>query len=240
MKCKIFKKRYLIPLCAVLIGSIILAAVWISSALAQKKQDEMNREAYRNFYNSKLEQFSSENPNYSEYEVDVAFIGDSLTEGYDLQANYPQYVTLNRGIGGDKTYELLKRLKVSLYDLKPKVVVLLIGANNMSTMLQDYETILQELKQNLPQTKVVILSLTAMGGEHWGPKNQLAAYNNVYIKILAKKYGYEFVDIYSVLFDVSIGEIYKSYTIDGGHLTPLGYSKITEQVTPVLKELLGR
>lgn len=239
MKLKSIKKRYLISICAVALVLIILAVTQFAAALRQKKQDQQNKEQYQAYYNAKLEQFAGENPSYDEYEVDVAFIGDSLTEGYDVASSYPQYLTLNRGIGGDKTYGLKARLKLSLYDIKPKVVVMLIGANNMDTMLEDYESILQDLKQNLPESKIVILSLTAMGGEHWGHKNQLAAYNNVTIKLLAEKYGYEFVDIFSVLYNVSTSEIYEEYTVDGGHLTPLGYEKITEKLAPVLEELLG-
>ena len=240
MKPAILKKRYLIPLCAVLLALIALAVVWFSVILPEKREEERRNEIFRGYYNAKLEQYALENAEYDDYEVDVAFIGDSLTDGYDLATYYPQYVTANRGIGGDTTFGLQDRLQVSLYDLKPKVVVMLIGANNMDTMLQNYESILQDLKQNLPESKIVILSLTAMGGEHWGRKNQLAAYNNVSIKLLAERYDYEFVDLYSVLYDVSIGEVYEGYTTDGGHFTPLGYSVVTAEITPVLKELLGR
>ena len=240
MKSTILKKRYLIPLCALLLALIAFAVVWFSVILPEKREEERRQEIFRGYYNAKLEQYALENDEYDDYEVDVAFIGDSLTDGYDLATYYPQYVTANRGIGGDTTFGLQDRLQVSLYDLKPKVVVMLIGANNMDTMLQNYESILQDLKQNLPESKIVILSLTAMGGEHWGRKNQLAAYNNVSIKLLAERYDYEFVDLYSVLYDVSIGEVYEGYTTDGGHFTPLGYSIVTAEITPVLKELLGR
>ena len=240
MKSAILKKRYLIPLCAVVLALIALAVVYFAIILPEKREEERRNEIFRGYYNAKLEQYALENAKYDDYEVDVAFIGDSLTDGYDLSTYYPQYVTANRGIGGDTTYGLQERLQVSLYDLKPKVVVMLIGANNMDTMLQNYESILQDLKQNLPESKIVLLSLTAMGGEHWGRKNQLAAYNNVSIKLLAERYDYEFVDLYSVLYDVSIGEVYEGYTTDGGHFTPLGYSIVTAEITPVLKELLGR
>ena len=240
MKPAILKKRYLIPLCAVVLALIALAVVYFAIILPEKREEERRNEIFRGYYNAKLEQYARENAEYDDYEVDVAFIGDSLTDGYDLSTYYPQYVTANRGIGGDTTYGLQERLQVSLYDLKPKVVVMLIGANNMDTMLQNYESILQDLRQNLPDSKIVLLSLTAMGGEHWGRKNQLAAYNNVSIKLLAERYDYEFVDLYSVLYDVSIGEVYEGYTTDGGHFTPLGYSVVTAEITPVLKELLGR
>ena len=216
------KKRYLIPICAVVLVLLALAIVYFAIVLPQKREEEELKAAVRAYYDAKLEQYERENAEYDDYEVDVAFIGDSLTDAYDLATYYPQYVTANRGIGGDTTFGVEERLQVSLFDLKPKVVVMLIGANNMDSMFENYESILQSFKQNLSESKIVLLSLTAMGGEHWGRKNQLAAYNNVSIKLLAQKYGYTYVDLYSALYDVSIGEVYEGYTIDGGHFTPKG------------------
>lgn len=229
------------------ISGIVLAVALIVSAVAvfgfvlpqQRRQDEQERlvQAYRD---AKMEQYRQENEKYADYEVDVAFLGDSLTDGYDLAQYYPQYVTANRGIGGDTTFDLERRLQVSVYDLKPKVAVMLIGANNPDSMLDNYEQILIGLKKNLPDTKILLLSLTAMGGEHWGSKNQLAAYNNVTIKLLAHKYGFTFVDLFTPLYDVSTREVYAGYTVDGGHFTPEGYEVVTAQITPVLRELLGK
>ena len=240
MKKLILKKRFWIPLCALVLALIALAILYFAKILPEKREEEKLQEAVRAYRAAKFEQYERENAEYDDYEVDVAFIGDSLTDGYDLAKYYPQYVTANRGIGGDTTFGLEERLQVSLYDLKPKVVVMLIGANNMDSMLENYESILKSLQENLPESKIVLLSLTAMGGEHWGRKNQLAAYNNVSIKLLAQKYDFAFVDLYSALYDVSIGEVYAGYTIDGGHFTHEGYTVVTAQVTPVLKELLGK
>ena len=131
------------------ISGIVLAVALIVSAVAvfgfvlpqQRRQDEQERlvQAYRD---AKMEQYRQENEKYADYEVDVAFLGDSLTDGYDLAQYYPQYVTANRGIGGDTTFDLERRLQVSVYDLKPKVAVMLIGANNPDSMLDNYEQIL--------------------------------------------------------------------------------------------------
>jgi len=191
------------------------------------------------YYDEKIALYEAENEKYEDYEVDVAFLGDSLTDGYDLEKYYPQYLALNRGIGGDTTFGLEKRLKVSVYDLKPKVAVILIGANNFDNMFDNYENILKGLKENIPETKIMLLSLTSMSRE-WGKNNQKAAYNNVKIKLFAEKYGYEFVDLYAPLFNIETGEICEEYTTDGGHLTAAGYDVFTNAVTPALKKLLGR
>ena len=187
---------------------------------------------------AKMEIYAEENATYEDYEVDIAFIGDSLTDGYDVKAYYPDYLVSNRGIGGDTTFDLEGRIQVSLYDLQPKVAVMLIGANNFSTMFDNYERILQGMKENLPNTKIVLLSLTSMSGE-WGKNNQLAAYNNVKIKMLAEKYSYEYVDLYSALMNLETGEIYPEYTTDGGHLTAKGYEVLTARITPVVAEQLA-
>lgn len=187
---------------------------------------------------AKIAAYEDENEKYADFQVDVAFIGDSLTDGYDVAAYYPDLLVSNRGIGGDTTFDLEGRLAVSLYDLQPKVVVMLIGANNMKEMFENYERILVSLGEHLPNTKIVLLSLTSMSGD-WGKNNQLAAYNNVKIKLLAEKYSYEYVDLYSALLNLESGEIYPEYTTDGGHLTPKGYEVLTRKITPVVKTQLA-
>ena len=183
---------------------------------------------------AKMATYILENQKYADYEVDAAFIGDSLTDGYNVNEYYPNITVSNRGIGGDKTYDLYERLQVSLYDLRPKVAVMLIGGNNLDSMFDNYEDILIGFKENIPKTKIILLSLTSMGGEHWGKNNELAAYNNVKIKLLAEKYGYAFVDLYTPLFNLESGEIYSEYTTDGGHLTAKGYEVLTREITPIL------
>ena len=234
---KVFR---VVCLCVLAAALIIGAVMYFAVILPERQQQEQWKRQVQQYRDAKMEQYRKENAQYDDYEVDVAFLRDSLTDGYDLAKYYPQYVTANRGIGGDTTFDLEARLQVSVYDLKPKVAVMLIGANNTDTMFENYEDILRGLKENLPDTKVVLLSLTAMGGEHWGAKNQLAAYNNVTIKLLAEKYGYTFVDLYTPLYDVSIREVYDGYTTDGGHLTHQGYTVVTAQIMPVLEKLLGK
>ena len=197
-----------------------------------------NSKIFEEYYNNKIAMYATENLNYQAGEVDAVFLGDSLTDGYDLDKYYPEYFVLNRGIGGDTTVGLENRLKVSVYDVQPKVALMLIGANNMDNMMENYERILIGFQENLPNTKIILLSLTSMSGE-WGKKNQLAAYNNVQIKMLAEKYNYYYVDLYSALLNIETGEIYAEYTTDGGHLTSAGYQVVTNTIKPVLELALN-
>ena len=219
---------------------LLIVAVVLFSLGTQRREQQILQQAIQDYREAKLAQYRAENDRYADYEVEVAFLGDSLTDGYDLTKYYPQYVTANRGIGGDTTFDLEARLAVSVYELKPQVAVMLIGANNPYTMMENYEAILSGLKTNLPNTQVVLLSMTAMGGEIWGPKNPQAMQNNVRIQALAEKYDFTYVDLFTPLYDLSAGEVYAGYTVDGGHFTHEGYLAVTAQITPVLEQLLGK
>ena len=204
---------------------------------ADERQIAEFQQMMQDYYDGKVAQFEAENKSIVPGETDVVFLGDSLTDGCDLSLYYPEYTTLNRGIGGDTTLGLEKRLDVSVCAVQPKVVVMLIGANNFSTMFENYEDILISLKENLPESKIILVSLTSMGGT-WGKNNNLAAFNNVKIKALAEKYGYEFVDVYTPLLNFETNEIYEEYTTDGGHLTHEGYLVLTGEIKSVINKVM--
>ena len=232
------KKRIIAILCivlglAIITGSIL--AFWVYLPKKREKEEQMRK--VQEYYDSKLKLYSEENDRYSDYEVDVAFLGDSLTDGYDLKRYYPEYTVANRGIGGETTHGLEKRLEISLYELRPKVAVILIGGNNLNTMLENYEDMLVDIKANVPDTKIILCSLTSMG-KSWAEKNKIATYNNVVIKKLAEKHGFDFVDLYTPLFDEETGEIYADFTSDGAHLTSSGYEVMTEAITPAINRAL--
>lgn len=233
------KKKLSVFVIILVIVAVLSSTVYILKEMwAEEQQKDEWAAMAEAYYNNKIQMYEEENAALEIGEVDVAFIGDSLTDGYNLDLFYPDLVTANRGIGGDTTFGVEKRLQVSLYDIQPKIVVMLIGANNFRTMFENYEDILISLKENLPNSKIVLLSLTAMGGEHWGKNNEIAAFNNVKIKALSKKYGFEYVDLFTPLMDLDTQEIYPEYTTDGGHFTDKGYEVVTAEIRPVIDALL--
>ena len=221
------------------IAVLAIASVTTIAILHQKELEEEKKQdwaaIFKQHYEDRCAQFEEENK--TAQDIDVVFLGDSLTEGYDVTRFYPEYKVLNRGIGGDTTFGVEKRLQVSVYDVKPKVTALLIGANNFDSMLDNYENILIDFKTNAPEMKVVLLSLTSMTME-WGRNNAKAINNNVEIKKYAEKYDFSYVDLYNPLLDPTTDELRQEYTIDGGHLTEQGYEVVTAQIKPVLQSLI--
>ena len=66
--------------------------------------------------------------------IDVLLVGDSITMqwGASWKKHFPDLKTVNIGIGGDKTQNVLWRLDHGgVEGLQPKAIVLMIGNNNM-------------------------------------------------------------------------------------------------------------
>src|SRR3954466_8674682 len=62
----------------------------------------------------------------------VVFFGDSITDIWKLEDNFPGKPYVNRGIGGQTTPQMLVRFRQDVVDLQPKVVVILAGTNDIA------------------------------------------------------------------------------------------------------------
>jgi len=62
---------------------------------------------------------------------EIVFLGNSITEGFDLEKYFPDTVPINRGISGDHTDGLIERLEYSIITLEPSKLFILIGINDI-------------------------------------------------------------------------------------------------------------
>ncbi|MDE5756529.1 MAG: hypothetical protein K2I23_05495, partial [Clostridia bacterium] len=95
----------------------------------------------------------------------TVFFGDSITEMCDLDKYYPTLNTCNRGISGDTTTGMLRRLESNALALKPTKLVFLGGTNDIgkNTSVQDIadniKTIIKKTQETLPDCKIFIQSV---------------------------------------------------------------------------------
>lgn len=108
-------------------------------------------------------------------DIDVILIGDSITHYGQTASLYKYYFgerkVLNMGQGGDRTQNVLWRLQNGEVEgIQPKIAFLMIGTNNLgrgetpADTVLGIKTVLAELKQRLPSTKVVLFSIFPRGG----------------------------------------------------------------------------
>jgi lysophospholipase L1-like esterase len=182
----------------------------------------------------------------------IVFIGDSLTQRYPLSDFYPNLPTYNRGIDGDTTTGLLKRLDVSVFDLKPAMVVLQIGTNDVQiaglpfeATVENIQTIIQTIRVTLPDVTVVLVSLYPVYESVdkliekmvVGPrKNADLKWINDHLKTIP---DVVYVDMYSHLLGAN-GELELRYTKEGLHLSLNGYAKVTDILKPVIEALFNK
>jgi len=63
----------------------------------------------------------------------VVFMGDSITDFWNLAESFPGKPYVNRGIGGQVTAQMLVRMYPDVINLKPAVMVLLAGTNDIAS-----------------------------------------------------------------------------------------------------------
>jgi len=228
-------------LISIVAGLVVVTAgsTFLITYFSLKKKHEAEKQKYAKWlfethYADRVSLFKEENKHLSN--VDISFVGDSLTEGYDVKSFYPTFYVVNRGIGGDTTFGVESRLDSSVYDVNPRIVSLLIGANNFDTMLENYESIVKKIRTNAPNSKLVLCSLTSMTG-NWGRNNKKAQNNNVEIKKIADRNGCVYADLYNPLLDPNTRELKEEYSVDGGHLTNAGYQVVTNTLMPIFQNL---
>ena len=220
-----------------LVGGLVTTSV----LLTIKK----NVENSQDYFDKKVAQFTMENANFSKGQI--VFIGDSITDLYHLDDYYQDLPlrTYNRGIGGDVTGMLLKRIQVSLYDLEPTRVVLMIGINDINggvstdTILKNYNDILSGIKTKLPFAMVYTMSILPINNDvpsyiDVKKSTERILSINEEIKEMASNYSYQYMDLFSLVKDDN-NHLKKEYSLDGIHLSEQGFVTWTNLIKPELQ-----
>ena len=168
----------------------------------------------------------------------VVFFGDSITFGTDWQRLFPEIPVVNRGISGDTTLGLLNRQQ-EIIELRPRQIFLMIGTNDLcfgrpiDQVVANYERTLARFQAELPGTPVYVQSILPFNDQMF-PSNGLRKNHNIRelnraIKPLARKYGYEYLDL-SGAFTGRDGRLLPQYTYDGLHLNDDAYLVWRQQI----------
>ena len=102
--------------------------------------------------------------------------------------------------------------------------------------INDYEDIIKNINEHCPNTKIVLVSLSC-ARENFAYLNEHTLKRNAFIKKIAEKYNYDYVDIRSVLEDTD-GQLKKEYTTDNIHFSHEGYLKVTPLIEAAIKKNL--
>jgi lysophospholipase L1-like esterase len=180
----------------------------------------------------------------------VVFMGDSITQGWKLDEAFPGKPYVNRGISGQTTPQMLVRFRRDVIDLKPKVVVILAGTNDIAgntgpMTLEQTEGNLASMAELAAANgiRVVLCSILPSFDYPWAPGLTPApkiAQMNAWIKNYAAQKGYVYVDFYFAMKD-DRGGLPATLSRDGVHPLPAGFAMMTPLAEAgIEKALKGR
>lgn len=165
--------------------------------------------------------------------VDVLFLGDSITAGWDpalWQQHFAPLKSANFGIGGDHTGNLLWRLQHgAIGNLRPKLIVLLAGVNNLDHLEETPEQVaegvsrvVQQLRLAWPESKILLNGVFPFEESATSPQRQIVKNLNLQLARLADGKQVIFKD-YGHLFLRPDGTISAEVMGDFLHPTKKGY-----------------
>jgi lysophospholipase L1-like esterase len=226
----------------ILIVLLILATPLLYKVAYAKGRNDLLAVFLTSGYDMKIKSFEVQNRFIRK--GGIAFIGDSITQDYPIHDHFPGLTVYNRGIGGDTTVGLLNRLKVSVFDLEPKKVVLWIGTNDFGVLNAPvsavYDRILEtidRIHKRLGHIPIFLLSLSPVNPE----VNAITVGLRTNKKILELNHklstiaNVTYIDLFSLLSDEK-GNLKAFLTYDGLHLNGEGYAVLT----PLLKHALAK
>jgi lysophospholipase L1-like esterase len=187
--------------------------------------------------------------------VDLLFLGDSITDGWRNKGravwdkNCAPRHALNLGISGDRTQHVLWRMENGeLKNLKPKVVVLMIGTNNTGKerdgkprnttpeIIEGVSAVVKGLRAKLPDSKILLLAIFPRGEKDTPIRDQLKEINTSLAKLDDGKMV-TFLDIGPKFLDAD-GTLPKEIMPDLLHPNEKGYQIWADAINPTLDKLM--
>lgn len=186
----------------------------------------------------------------TEDEDRVVFMGNSITIGWlkTRPGFFEGKPYINRGISGQTTPQMLLRFRQDVIELKPKVVVILAGTNDIAgntgpstlDMISDNIISMAELaKAN--GIKVVLSSTLPAYDYPWKPglepAKKIVALNQM-IKTYAELNNIIYLDYFFAMADERNG-LSEKYAHDGVHPTAEGYKVMEPMVETAISQALN-
>ena len=197
----------------------------------------------------------------------ILFQGDSITDvgrvreneahmggGYPLFVkaklgfeNPGKYEFINRGISGNRVVDLYARIKNDIINLKPDVMSILIGVNDVwhefsrqngidaDKFYKIYDMLIEEVKEALPEIKIIMLEPFVLKGpateEKWATFRSETELRAKSVKEVSEKYNLSFVPLQDKFDELPKNTETTYWLADGVHPTAAGHGVIAKALS---------
>lgn len=203
----------------------------------------------------------------------ILFQGDSITDAgrsreddMHLGIGYPRFVSgelaldnpgeyefFNRGISGNRIVDIYARIKKDLINLKPDIMSILIGINDVwhevgeqngvdaEKFFKVYSMLIEEVKAALPDIKIMIMEPFVLKArateENWDYFASETAKRQEMAKKIAEKYNLKYIPLQDKFDEASKLAPNNYWLGDGVHPTYAGHELIKREWIKAFKEL---
>ena len=186
-----------------------------------------------------------------EIPVDVLFIGDSITQMWELPAyfHHSGLRIINRGIGGDRTGTLLHRFRADAVQLKPRFTILMDGINDawdleddnwkqeqgrpLNEVIRDAVSNMKEVlkiasEENMHLAVCSLLPTEMLWTNHERDRQIYVQIFNAELRRMAETAGAVFVNYYPSFVAENGYSVRRELTREGLHPNVFGYDRMAE------------
>ena len=173
----------------------------------------------------------------------VVFIGDSITAAWPIAIDFPG--AINRGIGGQTSCQMRARFAQDVIALRPGVVVILAGANDIRYYADTSTACLFDMVQMAQAARIGVIVGTLAANEGWAPGTP-ASYGealyglwNTAVWLGSQVYGYWVADYFDAT-RLNGKQNAALFGPDKTHPNAAGYVVMTDVLRPVIAALRQR
>ena len=185
---------------------------------------------------------------------------DALGWGYvnffaaSIACRYPgEFKFLNRGICGNRSIDIYKRIKRDIINIKPDVMSILVGINDVwhdtidspngvdgDKYYKIYDMLITEIKEALPEIKIMIMEPFVLKIDsieaNWEYIERETKIRSQMAQKIASKHGLTYIGLQDGFSKLTACADAKYWLSDGVHPTPMGHEYIKTQWIKAFKE----
>ena len=169
--------------------------------------------------------------NQLDYDSDIVFFGDSLTQSGDFQYYFENKKIVNLGYSGDSITGMTQRINM-VKAVMPEKIFLMGGINNLNDnnikiCVEEYATLLKTIRKCLPNTKIYVQSVLPVLNLKNCSNSTIKKFNNE-LKKLSTEYNTTYIDLFSIFIKKNEPKtwLYK----DNVHINSKGYKLWTDSI----------
>lgn len=167
----------------------------------------------------------------------TVFVGDSITAAGSWDEWFPERDTVNLGVNGDTSDDLVARYP-QIVEAQPETLVVLVGTNDLGrrqsveNLVRNVEYLMVSLRRDLPGARMLVVSVMPRAREY----ADLVRDANRHLRQFSPSVGAQFLDLWPT-FASDDGEIRPELSDDRLHLTAAGYEAWLAELRPALERL---